>query len=181
MRFSSRRWRRAEDPDDKSVPPRVTFGLLSIIIKLKTWDFKSVLLFKFEIGRLIWHHLYSNISNTWCEVYSSLPMNLKMFHGKILKSSFFHLIKNLSAIIKFEKNPENQPNWKTLLDHPMLRPCDFSNPDKMTYSDLGTKFDFMLTWITLILTVQIRYLSDAMFAVCYGINKMIHFTDRQTY
>lgn len=63
----------------------------------------------------------------------------------------------------------------------MLRPCDFSNPDKMTYYDLGTKFDFMLTWITLILTVQIRYLSDAMFAVCYGINKMIHFTDRQTY
>ena len=45
------RWGRRADPDDKSVPPRVTFGLLSIIIKLKTWDFKSVLLFKFE---LIW-------------------------------------------------------------------------------------------------------------------------------
>ena len=111
----------------------------------------------------------------------SIFVDTKMFHSKILKSSFFHLIKNLSATIKFEKNPENQPNWKTLLDHPMLRPCDFSNPDKMTYSDLGTKFDFMLTWITLILTVQIRYLSDGMFAVCYGINKMIHFTDRQTY
>lgn len=54
----------------------------------------------------------------------------------------------------------------------------------MTYSDLEAKFDFKLTWITLILTVQIRYLS-AMFSVCYRINEMIHFTDtnlgRQTY